>query len=362
MWQDIDLQWFAAEDEGRTEEATEHRISEARKEGRVAKSQEISAALVLLATALMLVALAGRIFNLCQEILIFYFVRSTSFEPDSEYFAVGFFRYFVQIVIPIAIMGGVVAIASNIVQNRGFIFSTKPIEMQFSKIVPNFGRYFQRTLFSVEGLWNVIKSLGKVALVVVIAVFIIRSDLPKILELLNAASVRMATFRIAGMVARLLIVCAIVFIAISIPDYVIQRKQFLENLKMTKQEVKQEYKELEGDPEVKSHLEQAQRALLQQNIPRAVAESDVVITNPTHFAVALKWDKNLQDIPPILNAKGEDNVALTIKRIAAENDVPIVENRPLARELYSTMEIGQPIPENYLTAIATIYASIKYSL
>lgn len=359
MWQNIDLQWFAAEDEGRTEEATEHRISEARKEGRVAKSQEINSASVLLIAILTLVITARRIFRLCREVLVFYFVRSTSFEPDSAFFAMGFFNYFIKIVMPVALAGASAAIIANIIQNRGVLWTFKPIQPQFSKIVPNFGRYFKRTLFSLEGLWNVGKSLLKVGLIAVIAYFFIRRDLPKILELLNAASVNLAAFRIAKMVSQLLITVAVIMIVIAIPDYVVQRHQHLESLKMTKQEVKQEFKEMEGDPEMKGRLEQAQRDLLSRNIPKAVRESDVVITNPTHFAVALKYDSAVAD-SPIVNAKGEDELAFRIKSIARENDIPIVENRPLARELYTSCEIGAIIPESYIRAIVAVYTSIGY--
>ena len=131
-------------------------------------------------------------------------------------------------------------------------------------------------------------------------------------------------------------------------------------MKMTKQEVKEEYKEMEGDPEVKSKLTQMQRQMLQQNIPKAVAESDVVITNPTHFAVALKYDST-QSEAPVVNAKGEDEVALRIRRIANENQIPVVENRPVARELYTNLEVGDIIPEKYFKVITLIYAQLdKY--
>jgi flagellar biosynthetic protein FlhB len=130
-------------------------------------------------------------------------------------------------------------------------------------------------------------------------------------------------------------------------------------MNMTKQEVKQEYKEMEGDPEVKSHLQQMQRQLLQRNMPRAVAESDVVITNPTHFAVALQYDAVKADAPQV-TAKGADLVAARIKSLARDNDVPIVENRPLARALYANCEIGDIIPQEYIKAIATIYQQINY--
>ena len=126
---------------------------------------------------------------------------------------------------------------------------------------------------------------------------------------------------------------------------------------MTKYEVKQEYKEMEGDPEVKSRLRQRQREILMQNMPKAVREADVVITNPTHFAVSMKYDRNVSDAPQII-AKGEDEIALQMRRIAKENDVPIVENRPLARGLYTDTEVGDIIPDRYMAVLAQVYAEI----
>ena len=160
------------------------------------------------------------------------------------------------------------------------------------------------------------------------------------------------------MAAKMLITVAVLFLVISIPDYFVQKHDFMQEMRMTKQEVKEEYKEMEGDPEVKSKLQQMQRQLLSQNIPKAVAESDVVITNPTHFAVALKYDQTVAD-SPMVNAKGEDNMAQTIKRVARENDIPIIENRPVARDLYTNVEVGDIIPERYYNTIAIIYSHLE---
>ncbi|MBQ3671594.1 MAG: EscU/YscU/HrcU family type III secretion system export apparatus switch protein, partial [Treponema sp.] len=183
-------------------------------------------------------------------------------------------------------------------------------------------------------------------------------NLPKILYLIQISNVYGAVGKIASTAATILVASAIIFIAIAIPDYFVQKKQFMERMKMTKQEVKQEFKEMEGDPEVKARLNQAQRELLQKNIPQQVEKSDVVITNPTHYAVALYYDKILKTAPQVM-AKGADELAIHIKNIARQKNVPIVENRPLARALYSQVEIGATIPETYFTALATIYAKLS---
>lgn len=187
----------------------------------------------------------------------------------------------------------------------------------------------------------------------------IRSDLDDTLAMLRTGGPELALRQIGSMTAKLLVVTALVLLAIGIVDYVVQRRQFLESMKMSKQEVKQEFKEMEGDPEVKSHLETAQRDMLKQSMPRAVKEADVVITNPTHYAVSLQWVRENSDAPQV-TAKGEDLTAMRMKKIAAENDVPVVENRPLARGLYTDTEVGDIIPQDYLRAIATVYAQIGY--
>ena len=358
-FEDIDLQWFAAEDEGRTEEPSEYKLRKAREEGRVAKSQEIAAALVMLFTVVALIIAAPTFLRWCEEVLVFFFTRIAENDVLQASYVAVCYRYLLRMVVPLSLIGGIAAIAANIVQNRGFIFSVKPITPDFNKIVPRLGQYLKKTVFSFEGGFNVLKSLVKIAVVAVTAYLIIRVNVGSVLQLLTAGSVRPAVGRVAGIAAQILVAGALIFLVISIPDYIVQRRQFIESMKMTKQEVKQEYKEMEGDPEVKSHLKQQQQQLLQRNMPRAVAESDVVITNPTHFAVALQYDAAKADAP-MVTAKGADQVAFRMRDIARENDVPIVENRPLARALYANSEIGDIIPDAYIKAIATIYTQIDY--
>ena len=353
----IDLQWFAsAEEEGRTEEPSEHKLRKAREEGRVAKSTEINGALVLLLPVIAIIILAPWIFNSCVEIIKFYFDRCVSAELTDSALVDAFYNYFIKLVLPIGLTAMVAGVVGNIVQTKGFLFSTKPIEPKFSKILPKFGQYFKKTIFSMEGAFNVFKSLFKVVILFVASYIIISSDLETLLSMMNV-SLWSGVCYIAKMAAKILLVAAVVFLGVAIPDYFVQKKQFMESMKMTKQEVKQEYKDMEGDPLVKSRLRQQMRNLLYQNLPKAVSEADVVITNPTHYAVAVKYDKNVMQAP-IVNAKGADEIAMRIKSLAKENNVEIVENKLLARELYTKVEIGDIIPEEYLQAMAIILAKV----
>lgn len=357
-FEDIDLQWFAAEDEGRTEEPSEYKLKKAREEGRVPKSPELSSALVMLTSSIVLIIAAPYFWKWLEEVLVFYFTHINETELLQKRFYAHFIFNLAKMVLPLALIGLVSALLSNIVQNKGFIFSLKPIEMQFSKVLPRFGQYLKKTLFSFEGAFNVAKSLLKVFAVCLIAFLIIRMALPSILETLNAGNLYKAIGKISWTAARILITCALLFLLISIPDYFVQKKQFMESMKMTKQEVKQEYKEMEGDPEVKAHLQQAEREMLQRNMPQQVAKSDVVITNPTHFAVALAYDTMKAEAPQVM-AKGADQAAFRIRTLAEENNVPVVENRPLARALYAETEIGDIIPSEYFSAIAAVYSHLE---
>ncbi|MCD1654814.1 flagellar biosynthesis protein FlhB [Treponema zuelzerae] len=352
----MDLQWFAAEDEGRTEDPTDYKIRKAREEGRVAKSQELNGALVLLLPAISLILFAPWMLNTFVELIRFYFSRSASTELNDPALVGAFFHYFIRLVLPVTLTALVSGVASNVLQNGGFIFSVKSITPKLSKISPNFARFFSKALFSAEGLFNLAKSLIKVAIIVLVAWSSIRGEIPKLVTMLEAGFWSSIVF-IADMASRLLLTAGFLFLAISIPDYIFQRRQFMESLKMTKQEIKEEYKQMEGDPLVKSRLRQRMRELLSQNMAVNVPKADVIITNPTHYAVAMQWDRSTMRAP-MLTAKGADQLALRIREIAREHEVPIVENRPLARALYAEVEIGDMIPDEYYQALAVILAKV----
>ncbi len=352
----IDLQWFAAEDEGRTEDPTEYKLRKAREEGRVAKSQELNGAIVLLLPVLTLIGFAPSMLNTFTEMLRFYFSRSTTMDITDPAIFRAFVKYFVSLSLPVTITALVAGVLSNILQNGGFIFSLKPITPKFSKIVPNFGKFFSKALFSAEGLFNFAKSIGKVIIISAVSYVTIKGEIPKLVTMLNSGLWNSVAF-IASMTSRLLVTAGILFLAISVPDYLFQRRQFMESLKMSKQEIKEEYKQMEGDPLVKSRLRQRMRELLSQNMAVNVPKADVIITNPTHFAVAMQWDRSTMRAP-MLTAKGQDALALKIKEIARENNVPIVENKPLARALYAEVEIGDMIPDEYYQALAVILAKV----
>ncbi len=354
---DIDLQWFAAEDEGRTEEPSETKIRKAREEGRVAKSQELIGAVGLLAPASVLVILGPYYGRTLREMLIYYLglAGKTDIVTDSGPVAAAFFAYFAKLTIPLAVVAVIAAIFSNVLQ-VGFVFTVKPITPDFSKIVPRFGQYFKRTLFSLEGLFNFGKSIVKVAIIGSIAYLTIAGEFDKLRTLFEGPFWPSVSY-IFSLAMRLIIEVAVAMLALAIPDYLFQRRQYMESLKMSKEEVKEERKMQEGDPMVKGRMRERMRELLSRNMAANVPKADVVITNPTHFAIALEWDRERMAAPTV-TAKGVDEIAMRIKRLALDSGVPLVENRPLARALYADVEIGDAIPEKYYQAIAAVLAHV----
>ncbi|GHV69923.1 flagellar biosynthesis protein FlhB [Spirochaetia bacterium] len=353
----IDLQWFAAEDEGRTEEPSEYKIQRAREEGRVAKSQELVGALVLFVPAVMLLFLAPSMLRTCVEMVRFFLLRAAELDPIHDKLILNvFYRYLLRLAVPIVAVAMVSAIFANLVQT-GFIFTTKPLTPDFSRVIPRFGRYFQRTLFSVEGLFNFFKSIVKMGIIGAVAFFLISSRFSELTNL-QTASLWQGVRIVASMTVQMMIIVSLLLLLLSIPDYMFQRWQYRESLKMSKQELKEEHKMYEGDPMIRSRIRSRWRELLSQNLAANVPRADVVITNPTHYAIALEYDQSRMMPAPQVIAKGEDELALRIRRLAEDNGVPVVENKPLARALYAQTEVGDYVPPPFLEAVALVLAKV----
>jgi flagellar biosynthetic protein FlhB len=353
----IHLQWFAAEDEGRTEEPSDYKLRKAREEGKVVKSQELIGAIGLLLTSTTLLVLGPYYGKVLPDMLRFFLTRLTEADiaRDGGQLAAAFFSYFIRLAAPIAIVAFVAAMASNLLQ-VGFLFTVKPITPDFSRLVPRFGQYLKRTLFSIEGVFNFVKSIVKVTIIGVIAFATIRNEMDRLVTMITASFWDSVRF-VGSLAMRLVIETAVALLVLSVPDYLFQRRQFREQMKMSKEEVKEERKMQEGDPLVRSRLRERMRELLARNMAANVPKADVVITNPTHYAIALEWQRERM-VAPVVTAKGMDEMALRIRRIAQDNDVPIVENRPLARALYAEVDIGDAIPEKYYQAIAVVLAHV----
>jgi flagellar biosynthetic protein FlhB len=355
----ISLQWFADDDEdapGKTEEPTDIKLKRLREEGQVVKSQELVGAIGLFLPALLLLFLAPSMLRTCVEMIRFFFTRVTEMDPVTDAFTgMIFLKYFVRLIWPILLVAFVSAVFSNVVQLGGWLFTTKPIVPNFSKVLPRFGQYFRR-IFSVDGLYNFFKSIIKMAIIGIVSYILISSDIEKLLNLQKADL--WTGFKTVALIAvRMLIIDALLLLILSIPDYMFQRWRFRERNKMTHYEIKEEHKQVEGDPQVQGRIRSRFREMLKQNIASAVPKADVVITNPTHLAVAVQYDRYSMPGPMVV-ALGADEMAARIRQIAQDAEVPLVENKPLAWALYRETDVGEIIPEAYWNTVAVILSKI----
>jgi flagellar biosynthetic protein FlhB len=244
------------------------------------------------------------------------------------------------------------ALASSFLQN-GFVLSNEPLMPQLSRISPLAGL---KRLFSMRSVVELLKGIFKIGVIGYVAFLAIYPELTHIKQLPNSNTAGLLIF-LAMLATRMTIGVAIAMFFIALFDLLYQRFQYIKSLRMTKQEIRDEYKQSEGDPMVKQRLRRLRQERAKKRMMAAVPKADVIITNPTHFAVALQYDNKSMKAPMVV-AKGQDRIALKIREIAEENKVPIVENPPLARALFDTAEIDQEIPFAHYEAVAKIISYV----
>lgn len=358
------LQFFAEGAGGdKTEPATEKKLNDARKEGQVAKSREVANGFGLLGVFLILKVWVGHmgtqlleIFSLVYkkipEIVVFWNgympVRDISVIFREVMFEI------LMIIIPILLIGFLIAFISDVAQ-VGWKPTSRPMQPKLSKLNPASGL---KKIFSVNSIVELIKSIAKIGLVGYISYSYIIKKIPLLLTLYDMPLMQGIQLA-ADTVITLGIRISAIYMVIAAADFAYQKFKFKKDMRMTKQEVKDEYKQSEGDPQIKGKIRQkmqeASRRRMMQNLPQA----DVVITNPTHFAVAVKYDSKVSDAPVVI-AKGEDYMAAKIKEAAKEYGIEIVENKPLARMLYANVDIGQAIPPELYQAVAEVLAYVYH--
>jgi flagellar biosynthesis protein FlhB len=352
----FDLQLFAAEDEGRTEEPTEKKLREAREKGQVAKTIELPQSIVVIFGILVLFFLGSWIYHNIVRMSIHYLSSFSKFEITERSILIEFAQiimFFTKILMPVFAAVFIAAILGNVVQ-VGFQISTHPLKLDWSKIKFDPATIFKKTFLSKQIAMNLFKTLFKVAAIGLISYLIIKSEYDVILKTPDL-SVGLAFQSIALITLKIILWTSVVLLLLSIPDYYFQKKEFIESLKMTKEELKEELKETVGDPYIRARLKEMQREIATRNMIKEVPKADVVITNPTHFAIALQYDNSIMEAPKVL-AKGADSMALKIRQIAREKNILIVENRPLAQELFYTLDVGDLIPEKLFYAVSLVYA------
>ncbi len=341
--------------EDKTEKATPKKREEARKKGEVAKSRELPSVAVLLAGLITLTLFGSFMYSHIQIIMKGAFslpILNDLSISDFMVFAQRMINLFILVISPLLAAIFITAVLSNIMQ-VGFMLSAESIKPKLSKLDPikGLGR-----LFSKQSFMELFKSLLKLAIVGGIAYLTIKSEM-KNLTLLGDMELNSIIAYILLTIFKLFIRCTLAMIFMVVIDYAFQKWDFEKKLKMSKKEVKDEFKRTEGDPLIKSRIRSIQMQMARKRMMQAVPEADVVITNPTDLAVALKYDSSVMSAPKLL-AKGAGKIAKRIKELAEKHDIPIVENKELAQSLYSLVEIGQEIPPVLYQAIAEVLAYI----
>ncbi len=348
---------MAEEQQGqeRTEEPTEKRLGEARKKGQVPRSRELSTLLVLMSSALAVFLLGGWAAAEISELMAMGLSPSGEMMVDHKLMMQHLGQLLMKagwLIVPLLVMSAFAGLAAP-ASMGGLVFSAEAVSFKLEKLDPvkGFGR-----IFSPQSLVELVKALLKFGLTLSAAIFVFLMFERELISL-NMRDVEVGIGRAGEIISWALVALSSTLILVAAIDVPFQIWNHKRQLKMTKQEIKDEMKETDGRPEVKSRVRQLQREISQRRMMADVPTADVVITNPTHYSVALKYDQNGLSAPKVI-AKGKDLVALQIRHIARSNDVVIYEEPPLARALYASTEIGDEIPQTLFLAVARVLAYV----
>ncbi len=353
----MNLQFFAGGGE-KTEEATSKHLKDARNEGQVAKSQELITAVMLFSLFISLKVFGGYIannilkaFHKAFRYISIYALDTPSIGNASAMIRQGMLDIFLT-VIPVFAFAIVVAIVLNVLQVKWNV-TTKPLKPKFNRLNPVSG--FKK-MFSLSKLFELLKAVVKIGIIFYLAYDTLVDEVV-ILKILYDLDLLNAVIYISDLVIDLGIKISAVYLLIGLADFIYQKFKFKKDMKMTKEEVKDEYKQQEGDPKVKGKIKSKMRETSMRRMMQQMPDADVVITNPTHFACAIKYDKETASAP-VLIAKGADHLAQKLKEVAKEHHVPIVENKALARMLYYNVELDTEIPEELYQMTAEVLAYV----
>lgn len=357
------LQFFAKDGPGgeKTEEATPKKLEDARKEGQVSKSKDLGNFVMLFALFLILKLFLSYIGEGLLESFSIIYGRMVDLTAEhGQNFTVGYIGHILRlmmgkillILLPTLAIGVAVAFIMDLVQVKWKV-TTKPLKPKFSKLNPISG--FKR-IFSAKTVVELLKSIAIITVITILTYMELKGKISYLFILYQ-----MDIFDALGLIGTIIINLGIkisaVLLVIGFADLIYQKRKFKEDMKMTKQEVKDEYKNAEGDPQIKGQIRKRMQQASMRRMMQSVPKADVVITNPTHFAVAIQYDSKKASAP-IVVAKGEDFLAQRIKETAKEYDVEIVENKPLARALYYNVDIGGMVPPELYQAVAEVLAFV----
>ncbi len=359
----LNLQFFAKDGPGgeKTEPATSKKLNDIRKEGQVAKSKELITAVSLMSLFIILKVYLSKLGTGLIDVYTQVY-NSISKVVDDSYSGLQIRTAgsvmqqviidMIKLVIPILLVAIVIAILGNMLQQKWMV-TAKPLQPKFSKISPISG--FKR-MFSVRQLVELIKSIAMISIIMIVVYNTVKSKMNVLLTFYDVG-LNTALSTVGSIIIDLGIKISAVFLIVGFADLFYQRIKFKNDNMMTKQEVKDEFKNTEGDPQVKGQIKRRMQEVSRRRMMQQLPEADVVITNPTHFAVALKYEPDAGKAPVVI-AKGADYLAFQIKDKAKEYNIAIVENKPLARILYHNIDIGMEIPPELYQAVAEILAAV----
>lgn len=343
----------------KTEEASGKRLGDARDKGQVAKSHDATSAAMLLFGSWIIYAygksLAESLMNFMRFILLEApFVQIT--DSSVPHYFLNLILFISGLLLPLLAMLSVIVLAIEISQ-VGFHFATKKFTegLNLASVFNPFTG-IKRMFFSKNSWVEILKNSGKILMMAIVVYQVLSSKTETILTLMDMPFQNMATF-MAGVGFEMVMKVSVVFAVLAAFDYIYQKRKFKEDMKMTKQEVKEETKQQEGDVQMKGRIRNIARQRLRKLMLKRVKEADVIITNPTHYAVAIVYKQGLNTAPVVV-AKGVDFLALKIREIGTDNNIPIVEDPPLARALYASVEVEQQIPETLFKAVAQVLAYV----
>jgi flagellar biosynthesis protein FlhB len=340
----------APEQSSKTEDPSARKLEEARKKGDVVKSQELTTWFMLAGSLLLISTMAPWTSVSLMDSFKTLLANADQYEVGGPAFG-QFFAGLASAILTVAVVPllalAIFAIAANLVQHRPLL-SADPITPKLSKISPVDG--FRR-LFSLEAILNFVKGLAKIGLVSGIMFYVLWPERDRLEGMITADPVVIIAI-VQDLAVKLFVATLAIITVIAAGDFLYQRNKWWQRQKMTLQETRDEYKQMEGDPHVKARIRQLRMERSRKRMMASVPEATVVITNPTHFAVALKYDKSMA--APKCLAKGVDAVALRIRGVADEHDIPIIENPPLARALYASVDVDEIIPAEHFKAVAQV--------
>ncbi len=339
----------------KTEKATPKKRRKAREEGQVAKSMEIPSVFVLLTGVVIIYLFGGYMFRHLSALMRDFFTFEKPPLVDAQYLlrlAGDLIQRLLYLVVPVFSTVFMAALITNFMQ-VGFVLSSKTITPKLSNVSPQKGI---KRLFSTKALAELIKSILKLTIIFVVAYIVLRGEMESVLSLHSTSIAYILLYILKG-TFKLFIWVILAMAVVAAADYAFQRWKFEKDLRMTKQEVKDEAKQTEGDPQIKSRIRTLQYEAARKRMMQEVPDADVVVTNPTHLAVALKYDALSMTAPKVV-AKGAGLVAERIRNLARDHAIPVIENKELARNLYKLADIGDEVPSQFFQAVAELLAYV----